>query len=92
MRYGDDRPLKAWHSFAFQKIDPIEFEGILEYNDRCLELLHSFNFKSALQRRIWELYCEGLSRYEIEIAIVNFKDAPKQSTIRKIIMDLEREI
>ncbi len=92
MRYGDDRPLKAWHSYAFQRIAPIEFEITHDYYEKALELLHNYEFSSLVQQRIWELHCAGMSRHKIEDAVKHFKDAPKQSTIRKIIMDLEREI
>lgn len=92
MRYGDDRPLKVWHSTAFQKTSLLEIEITHDYIEKAQELLHAFQFENEIQRRIWELHCEGMSRHKIEFAIRHLKNAPKASTIRLIIMDLEREI
>src|ERR1017187_7854983 len=61
MRYGEDRPLRAWHSHAFQNVSPLEIEITHDYYAKASELLHYFKFESKLTRRIWELHCEGMS-------------------------------
>ena len=87
----EDRPLKSWHSYIFQHLKQIDFDEKYDYNDRANELLRRFEFKSEIQKKIWELHCEGLSSPEIEKRIKSLKNAKKQLTIRNIIKELERE-
>lgn len=87
-----DRPLKVWHLNVLKNTTMLEIEITHDYYEKACELLHSFEFKDKITRRIWELHCEGLSRYKIELAIENLDGACKQSTIRSIIKQLEREL
>jgi hypothetical protein len=86
-----ERELKEWHNFAFSQLDATEIEITTEYYDKALDLLHNFHFKNSTIKLIWELHCKGLSRLKIEIAISSTKRPYKQSQIRNIIKDLERE-
>lgn len=70
----------------------MEIQITHDYYEKALELLNSHHFKNEIHKRIWELHCEGLSRGLIEKEIANLKEAYKQSQIRNIIKDLEREI
>jgi hypothetical protein len=87
-----DRPLKCWHRNMLKKFTTLEVEITHDYYDKAVLLLHSFQFRNDLQKRIWELHCQGLSRIKIEDAISEMPNACKQSQIRNIIKDLEREI
>lgn len=87
------RPLRSWHINMLVNVTTEEVQITHDYYDRALDLLNKFKFKSALQKRIWELHCQGLSRLKIEEAIKDWHEGYtyKQSQIRVIIKDLERE-
>ena len=91
IRYPD-RPLKEWTSHAFKDLTFEEIEDRQAYTDKAQELLHSFTFKNTTHRRIWQLHCEGLSRYQIADQIKHLKITYKQARIRQIILDLQREL
>lgn len=87
-----DRPLKSWHKNLLGNVTMLEVEITLDYYCQASELLHSHHFKNDLEKKIWELHCEGLSRLKIQEAIAHIPSAPKQSQVRNIIKDLEREL
>lgn len=87
-----DRPLHAWHRNILNTVTTIEVELVIEKYDRAQDLLHRFDFKTEIHKKIWELHCEGLSRIAIEKAIAHLANTYKQSQIRNIIKDLEREL
>lgn len=87
-----DRPLKVWHNSAFRNTSVEEIQDTLEYYQKASRLLHIFSFENETIRKIWEMHCEGLSRHKIEIAIKGSDISYKQSTIRSIIKQLNREM
>lgn len=88
----DERPLKVWHRNVLSKTTSIEIQITYDYYDKALELLHTFQFNNIIEKTIWELHCEGLSRKQIEFAVRYMSPPYKQSQIRVIIKNLEREI
>lgn len=60
------QPLKHWDSIDFQ-LDHTK-ETFLEkqrYYELAGQLLHSFKFKSRIDRRIWKMHAEGVSTTDI---------------------------
>lgn len=86
-----NRPLKRWHNNILNSVTTIEVELTLEKYERARDLLNWFKFETEMHKRIWELHCDGLSRGAIEKALAHLKGAYKQSQIRTIIKNLERE-
>lgn len=56
--------LKSWHSFKWRESQARAVES-KHYFELAHELLHTFAFRSALYRKVWELHCEGLSVRQI---------------------------
>lgn len=87
-----ERPLKSWHNSVLTRTTELEIQITFDYYEKCSELLHAFKFKNRTIERIWELHCQGLDRKKIEAAICRCHPRYKQSQIRIIIKNLEREI
>lgn len=86
------RPMRAWHSFRFKNITPIEIDALDAYYHKAKELLHSYEFESNMHRLIWELHTEGYSKRRIEKAISGHKDNYKREWIAVIIAKIAKEI
>lgn len=87
-----DRPLKAWHRNILSHTTILELEITQDYYTSASALIHTYQFKNDIQRTIWELHCQGLSRLGIEKAIEGLEKSCKQSQIRNIIKDIERDL
>lgn len=82
-----DRPLETWHRSKFGDLDPVLCEARRTYYDAALSLLHHHPFDKPIERAIWEMHANGLSKREIEaeIAKSDFKKKYKRESILNII-------
>lgn len=65
----EDSPhtLKRYDSSFFQQTyDPDSYVAKERYFSLATQLLHTYKFTSARQRRVWELHCEGWSVEDIK--------------------------
>lgn len=85
---NEERRLIEWHSFDQHPIDPLVAEAIREYYTAASRLLYSHSFKNKTEKRIWELYCEGMTIREIESKLGRLK----KSRIHRIISEISLEI
>lgn len=94
----EDGNLKLWHSFRFMILEAknskdslqnrVENNKIKEFYYRvATKFLHTHKFKSAKERRIWELHCEGHGWRKID-KILNNKPGRGSERYRKIVTDL----
>lgn len=79
--------LKTWDSHTFRKIDPIVAEAIRDYFSAAQALLHEREFRSELEKRIWELHSKGLQL--MEIAKETRQDRQK---IYRVVKRIKKEI
>lgn len=95
------RLLKEWDfNFFRNTFNPLKYESTLSYYSQAREFLVHENililigvivpspFKSAIQRKVWELHCEGYSEREIAEKIGVFK----KSTIHTLVKELDQLI
>ncbi len=69
------RPLKVHHNHYFKRrYSDVAFLAKQEYYQVCSNFLNTHTFKSAKERKIWELHCSGLSRREIGAKMKCSKD------------------
>lgn len=87
-----ERPLRVWHKDVFKNVSLDQIQAIQDYYAKALDLLYSFKFENYTIKRIWELHCQGLSRYKIALEIKNLKLSYKTSQIGNFIKMLEREM
>src|SRR4051812_41920646 len=59
------RPLKCWHSLKWIRLTQTRIDRIETYYKKARELLHTYPFTSDLQKKIWELHCEGVTERKI---------------------------
>ena len=58
--------LKDWDSFRFQKLfTPETFEQTKRYWELATQVLHEYDFKDDLERKMWESYIDGKTVKEI---------------------------
>lgn len=90
------RPLKSWHGHMWitkmKRTSIFEKEQIENYYQRARELLHTHQFETELQRKIWELHSDGLSKKKIEKEIKHSTRAYKRESIGLIINRIAEEI
>lgn len=89
-----DRPLSAWHSFKFPALNAGQREASTLYFEAASELLHTYEFERPIERFIWALHCQGLSKREIEIEVSksDFEKKYKRETILNIITKIAANI
>ncbi len=85
-----DPLLLEWHNYEFKNLDIDSFNAQRIYYEKARHLLHTYEFKSIMHRRIWELHSEGASIRMIAQTI-NLKKY-KKSTIFKILKTIRKEI
>lgn len=90
--YRPGRPLKDWHSTNLSNVPSVQIETTLLFYQKAGDLLHWYKFKSRTHRRIWELFCEGFSKREIEEKISKHKKKYKRENIGNIINAIARDI
>ena len=81
------RPLKSWHSFRRVPGAEITSNAKRDFFDLAWELIHTANFKKKHYRKIWVLFCDGLSERQIARKV----RLPK-STVHWIIARISRDI
>jgi ATP/maltotriose-dependent transcriptional regulator MalT len=58
--------LKEWHSHYFKAFNtPEEFEENRRFYVLASQLLHSHTFRSERDKRVWELFCNGVPQKDI---------------------------
>lgn len=80
-----ERQLKSWHDSKFKQIDIVQFKATEEYFRIARGMIYTFQFESALEKRIWELHSEGKSRRFIAEAIKNRKKKCRQAWVGELI-------
>lgn len=88
----DDSPLKAWHDYRFKHIPIEQRMAAATYYDLAMAALHTHRFLNDTHKRIWELYCEGLSRRKIAKNIAGMTPTYGQARIGEIILEISVEI
>ncbi len=86
------RPLLCWHSLKWKHIHPQRKEQIENYYQKARGLLHSYPFRSDLQRKVWELHSDGLSKEKIEKILESTEQNYKRSAIGLIIYEIAEEL
>jgi hypothetical protein len=86
--------LKSWHSYKFKKIDPTVREAKKAYFEAAQNLLLNYSFKDTLQKKIWELHCQGHSIRKIEELLLKskLKKVCKRDKVNYTIRFIAREI
>ena len=84
----DDRPLKVWDRSYFLKLDDLSFAAKQSYYRQASNFLEQHDFKNEVQRRIWELHTEGISRRDIASKIKGLKPTYKQASVGNILLSL----
>lgn len=87
-----ERQLKSWHDSKFKQIDLIKREAIEAYFSLAREMVHTFQFESFIEKRIWELHADGKSRRQIAAAIQNRKVKYRQAWIGEIIKKISKQM
>lgn len=89
-----ERPLCSWHSFKFPALNAEQREARIVYFEAAKMLLLTHTFEKPIERFIWSLHCEGLSKREIETAVAesNFEKKYKRETILNIITRIAAHI
>lgn len=83
--------LKSWHSLKFQDVTKDHYVT-QQYYYNCTNFLRSYEFKNDTQKKIWELYSEGMTGREIARQIKDLKPTYKRTTVNKIIKTLEQKM
>lgn len=79
-----------WHNLNFRSINPDVFKARQQYYEKARSLLHTYEFKNLVHRRIWEMHSEGAAIREIAKTLKLKKY--KKSTVFKILKSIQREI
>lgn len=86
------RPLLCWHSLKWKKLSQRSKEQIETYYQKARDLLHSYPFSNPVQRKIWELHSDGLSKKKIEKELQHSDSPYKRESIGTIIQSIAKEI
>lgn len=80
--------MKQHHNHHFlERNKHLPIAETVEYYESCKELLNTREFKTRLERRVWELYCEGFGGRYIAKTL-----RKKEWPVKKIIKDLVKLI
>lgn len=80
---------KQWAlNFFRNEFNQIRYEATVEYYSKAQRLLHRYSFRNDIDKRIWELHCEGLTVREISLRIKTYK----KSMVHNVISEISRMI
>ncbi len=95
----DDRPLRFWNQSRFNRKTIIQQQAAQDYYDKAKMLLIHYKFENEIERKIWELFCEGLGKRNIAKELKKFlppQTGPRGSYRREriglILIKLKKEI
>jgi nucleoside-specific outer membrane channel protein Tsx len=87
----DEDNLKIWDGHRIKaKYTPETFQAKQEYYIMAGQFLYNHEFKSTLDRKIWEMHAEGLTAPEIVVKLKRYKI--KLHTIHAITKNLSNEM
>lgn len=66
--------LKRWDNYFFKSKDPIKMQAQEQYYRLARQMIHTFDWPTKLDKRIWELHAEGFN--SIEIGAIVKKGSP----------------
>ena len=72
---------KDWHAFKWRRVTAAEMAERQDYFIRATHMLESFTFHSDTERRIWQMYCDGLSIRQIAAKLRSHKREFVRTTI-----------
>lgn len=85
--------LTSWHSQLKQKYSVEEFQAKQTYYNMANNFLSEHEFKSILDKVIWEYWCNGIPVRDISEQFGKVKiERIKKSTIWNIVRRLEKEM
>lgn len=87
-----DPPLATWHNFKFKQTPIVQRMATESYYDNAKALLQSYKFKNELERQIWDMHSQGLSKRKIEKILASSPKPVKRTWIGDIIQKIAKEI
>lgn len=99
----EERPLKKWHFNFFRngrksdramETNPaqrtlIEYRSTADFYQQASALLFTYRFENKTHKKIWELFCEGMTERHIAKKIKIYKKSTIHLVIKKISMSLK---
>lgn len=95
----EDRPLKKWHFSLFNsKSDreprhdgrvALQYRTTTEFYQQASDLLLTYQFASRVEKRIWELFCDGNTEREIAALVKEYKKSSIHLIISRIKMSIK---
>lgn len=94
--------LKAWHSYTFMRQDDESVHAgpaRQEYYRLAGQFLHDHDFDNAIEKKAWELHCDGLSIEDIAESIgrtprknKTFKKTVNKRNVHETLQRLAKEM
>jgi hypothetical protein len=89
---GPYRFLKDWHGTNFTHIDPVVKQASEEYWEDAFAFLNTHRFSRPIEKTIWRLHCQGLTKREIAQKIEKRPDALKATAVLEVLWKLKKQM
>lgn len=90
--HQEERRLKEWDfNFFRNQFVAVKYETTIKYYEQGRQILNSYEFKTEIHKKIWELHCEGIAERKIAQAVKIYKKSMVHVIIAEIAKMIKRE-